>query len=228
MYLRFSRNFTSNFVPVAFGGIYIYTFADASDSTFKLTKPLQPPKPIRVNGLSDEPLTLRGNHIACGHNQWLYDDGPTASANEFAGCLSSPGDGSARLHSRQFPASPIRLTSYGRDVSELDALLHATFGDRRVYVVYGGNSASSSFTTNSISAPSGGVYDYTFAEPSHSTFKLMRPARPPRPWRGATGGPSYPLTVRGAYISCGRQRWVYEDEDGGNVNEFVDCLKSAR
>lgn len=104
---------------------------------------------------------------------------------------------------------PAGLTAYGRIVWNLDALLHDRFGRRTVYEDYIGKSRIPDFSTRFISLASSLYYSYTFATARGSAFKTIRTAKPPR----IRSYPTYenvPLTVAGAYISCGGGRWLYE------------------
>ena len=141
-------------------------------------------------------------------------------------CVTSCG-AAARSKPTDASVPPPGFTPYGDNVWELDALLHDTFGMRGVNLLSGGFTSPSNFTTEPVATASGGPYTYTFAKASHSTFKLVRPAHPPRAVVRAGGSPYEPLTVRGAYISCGRSGWVYQHEGDGSPNEFFACLKTS-
>jgi hypothetical protein len=125
----------------------------------------------------------------------------------------------------QRSGTPRGLTSYGREVWELDALLHDTFGKQVVSLE--GIQASENFTTRFVPVAGGGQYTYTFADASHSTFRLMRLTRPPKTFYNRIDGYTQPLTVRGAYISCGRQRWLYRDYATGSADAWIACLAPA-
>jgi hypothetical protein len=120
------------------------------------------------------------------------------------------------------------VTAYGHDTWELDALLHDTFGNRPVYLRLGNPyyNTLNDFTTTHVAAKSGGLFAYTFATASHSTFKLAKPARPPAFFHGDTESWE-PFTVGGAYISCPHGLWLYEPEGEPNENQFVTCEASA-
>src|SRR5438045_7593941 len=80
------------------------------------------------------------------------------------------------------PASsspPPGLTTYGRVIWHVDALLHDTFGQRRVWVNPTGNAVSAprAFSTRFISESGSRRYIFTFANARHSAFGLQpRPA----------------------------------------------------
>jgi hypothetical protein len=122
----------------------------------------------------------------------------------------------------------LRLTQYGHDLLELDALLHDTFGKRLVSLRGGSYGSPSNFTSRFVAVAQGGPYIYTFADASHSTFKLARPAWPPKRI-GSSAWPytATPLTVSGAYVSCGHRLWLFQNGDVGGVNAFVACLTSS-
>jgi hypothetical protein len=136
-------------------------------------------------------------------------------------CLALPAAASSSGASQ--PSGPPRgLTPYGREVWQLDALLHDTFGKQVVSLE--GVRDSENFTTRFVAISGGGQYTYTFANASHSTFKLTRLTRPPKTFYNRIDGFTQPFTVRGAYISCGRQRWLYEDYVTGSANAWIACL----
>ena len=91
------------------------------------------------------------------------------------------------------PPRPRGLTTYGRTVWNLEALLHDTFGNRQVCMhlrTYSFGSTCRSFAVD-------GYWRYTFASARHSRFKLVRRKSPP------ALGNVQPLRVRGLYIFCG-------------------------
>ena len=91
------------------------------------------------------------------------------------------------------PSRAHGLTTYGRTVWNLDALLHNTFGSRQVCLdlrTYSFGSTCGSFAVD-------GYWQYTFASARHSRFKLVRRKSPP------ALGNVQPLRVRGLYVFCG-------------------------
>lgn len=48
--------------------------------------------------------------------------------------------------------------------------------------------------------------------------------RPLKTFYNRIDGWTLPFTVRGAYISCGRQRWLYRDYATGSSNAWIACL----
>lgn len=145
-----------------------------------------------------------------------------ALAVVFSACLVSPPAAFPSSETTQASSPPGGLTQYGLEVWELDALLHDRFGKQSVNLE--GAKSSSNFTTSFVPVAGGGFYTYTFEDASHSTFKLMRPRRPPKMFPHGIDSPTDPFTVDGAYISCGHQRWLYRDPPAGSVNEWIACL----
>jgi hypothetical protein len=209
-------NFMTGFVPIAAGGQYTYTFEDASHSTFKLLRPTRPPKTFSHGIYSPtQPFRVHGAYISCGHQSWLYRDPP---GSDWIACLGPRNAASQPLERRQVAALPNGLTQYGRELWEFEALLHDSFGSRLVYSKTGPHQSINLTTT----VTSSGTWPYTFADVSHSTFKLMRPKRQPWPDIGGNAS-SYPLTIGGAYISCGHGLWLYGPWGDPNINDFVWC-----
>jgi hypothetical protein len=64
-------NFTTKVLPNYRSGLYLYTFASANDSAFRLLRPSAPPKPVIGASGGEVPLTVRGSYIRCGV-AWLY------------------------------------------------------------------------------------------------------------------------------------------------------------
>jgi hypothetical protein len=124
-------------------------------------------------------------------------------------------------------SSPPGLTTYGRAVWNLDALLLDTFGHRQVYLNVRRSypKTPANFSTTILSLAQSRIVLYTFADARGSTFRLMRPARPPLPEIGASGWDAL-LTIRGAYISCGAGRWLYEHGGEAFANWWVGCRRS--
>lgn len=125
-------------------------------------------------------------------------------------------------------ASPPRgLTESGRLLWNLEALLHDTFGSKPIYVNYsGGPNHPGNFSTHFLDDARSRYFVYTFAAARHSAFRLIRSGAPPKPVIGVAGGET-PLTVLGAYISCGSGRWLSEHWGNGPEKWQIDCLRSA-
>jgi hypothetical protein len=122
---------------------------------------------------------------------------------------------------------PRGLTESGRLLWNLEALLHDRFGTKPVYVNYSrGPDHPGNFSTHFLDDARSRYFVYTFAAARHSAFRLIRPATRPKPAVGATGGET-PLTLLGAYISCGSGRWLNEHWGSGPENWQINCLRSA-
>src|ERR671931_2826313 len=77
-------------------------------------------------------------------------------------------------------APPPGLTTYGRVIWNLDALLHDVFGQRRVYVNYNGAGPGpprGNFSTHFFAMASSRYYIFTFAAAHASAFRLAKPTR---------------------------------------------------
>jgi hypothetical protein len=121
---------------------------------------------------------------------------------------------------------PPGLTSYGRAVWNLDALLHDYFGARQVWLSARGSypKAPDNFSTHFVAMAGSRFVVYTFANSHGSAFTLVRPKYPPRALIGASGWET-PLTLRGSYISCGHAKWLYEHGGEGPANWLVACVR---
>jgi hypothetical protein len=219
-----TNNFVTGFVPIAAGGQYTYTFADASHSTFRIVRSTRPPKTFPdVSYGPIHPFRVHGAYISCGNGAWLYREWVSGSANAWIACLAPPSATPVRIEARSSSAPVSGLTAYGHDLWEFEALLHDTFGNRPVYE-RGGPPETAGFTTRPATTTQGRkvTYTYTFANASHSTFKLIRPTRPPQANIGGNAS-SYPITVDGVYISCSHGRWLDEPDGDPNINDFVSC-----
>lgn len=118
---------------------------------------------------------------------------------------------------------PVGLTPFGRVVWNLDALLHDTFGNRRVWANPSGpDGQMSDFSTTFRSTATSAPYVYTFANARVSSFRAVRPTRPPRIGTYATGS-NVPVKIRGAYISCAKGKWLYERQGQAFPNGPMWC-----
>ena len=127
------------------------------------------------------------------------------------------------------PASsgpPPGLTAYGRVIWNLDALLHDKFGRHTVYVNYSARTAPprGNFSTRFVAEAASRRYIFTFANARSSAFRTTRPSRPPKAYVGAAGWSS-PLTLSGAYISCGNGKWLFEHGGQGPANWELFCSR---
>lgn len=123
---------------------------------------------------------------------------------------------------------PPGLTGYGRNVWNLDALLHDTFGQRTVWLDFRSSwpHTPASFSTTFIDFAHTRIFLYTFADARGSMFRAKRPARPPRPKIGISGF-DVPLTIRGAYIACTSKTWLYEHGGEAFANWRLACLPAS-
>jgi hypothetical protein len=120
------------------------------------------------------------------------------------------------------PGAGVALTSYGRNVWNLEALLRSTFGRRNLFIDYGVSRRRANFTTRRRASYRSGYYRYTFTDPADSTFRVLRPARPPQPEIGASGG-EVPITIRGAYVACPGGLWLFMHFGNGPANWQIGC-----
>jgi hypothetical protein len=134
------------------------------------------------------------------------------------------GIGAAAVHDRRTvgPKKPLRaaagsrlgplgLTSYGRLVWNLDALVRDRFGDRAVCLSFALNLLSPA----ACAAPAHGRSEYrsTFAA-RKSAFRVRTLNRAPR-----LRGRAIPLKAGTGYISCGSERWLAAGANWGLVCE---------
>jgi hypothetical protein len=121
-------------------------------------------------------------------------------------------------------AAPPGLTSYGRAVWNLDALLHDTFGHRALYLSIPQKYPRTprNFSTVSGANCCSAYYLPTFRDARRSSFKLFGPTKPPKPSIGASGG-EVPLTIKGSYIYCGGGKWLFEHYGNGPANWQISC-----
>jgi hypothetical protein len=123
-------------------------------------------------------------------------------------------------------SAPPGLTTYGRTVWNLDALLHDTFGSRPVYAnaQRGFPKTPRNFSTAFHGDAGSAYYIYTFATARHSAFRTSGPTKPPTSEIGVAGY-EVPLTIKGAYIYCGRGMWLFEHGGNGPANWQLSCHK---
>ena len=97
------------------------------------------------------------------------------------------------------------------------ALLRGVFCRKPVNLDHGRNLETANFTTRFYSNYRTGSYLYTSANADGSSFILRRPAKPPKPSIGASGG-ELPITIQGAYVACGSGTWLFEHYGNGPAN----------
>jgi hypothetical protein len=132
----------------------------------------------------------------------------------------------AEVVARTTSLPPAGLTTYGRVVWNLDALLHDTFGQRAVYLSIPASfpRAPRNFSTVQGADCCSAYYLPTFSTARGSAFRLYGPTKPPRPLIGAAGSET-PLTIRHSYIYCGGGKWLYEHSGNGPANWQISCHK---
>lgn len=108
-------------------------------------------------------------------------------------CLAAPAGASAA-------APPRTLTSYGKLVWNLDALVRDVYGARAVCL----DTQHGNLSPGACNLPLAfeGAYSATFANARGSGFRLVKRANP------LAGTNAAPLRLAGKYISCGGGRWL--------------------
>lgn len=108
---------------------------------------------------------------------------------------------------------PPGLTRYGQAVWNLDALLHDTFGSRRLCLRRSTFTLSRAWCRRSLAvAP---VYAFTFRDARDSSFALVR--RRVRPFLGNAA----PIRIEGRFVSCGDGSWLAQLH--GSVQWVLSC-----
>jgi hypothetical protein len=92
---------------------------------------------------------------------------------------------------------PKGLTTYGKTIWELDALLHDTFGDGASPCLRQGPYAADNFTRRCGSLAETPRWEDLFKSASHSRFTLVRLKRAP------ALGNVVPVAINGRYVFCG-------------------------
>jgi hypothetical protein len=95
---------------------------------------------------------------------------------------------------------PVRLTTYGQLVWNLDALVHDVFGNRRVCLLQAGELSPAACSASGLRQS---AYRTTFDPAEGSTLRLRKAATAP-----ALRGGAVPLRLGTKYVSCGRHHWV--------------------
>jgi hypothetical protein len=85
-YPRSPANFSTAFINNAHSRYYIYTFANAHHSSFRLFGPTKPPSPIIGASGYEVPLKINGSFIYCGTGKWLFEHGGNGPANWAVSC----------------------------------------------------------------------------------------------------------------------------------------------
>lgn len=83
-------NFSTKFIDEARSRYFIYTFAEAHRSSFRLSRPESAPKSsVGVAG-GETPLTIHGAYISCVPGKWLYEHWGQGPENWQIDCLPAP------------------------------------------------------------------------------------------------------------------------------------------
>jgi hypothetical protein len=69
------------------GGFWLFTFANARNSAFRLLRPQVPPRESPGAAGGEIPLTIRGRYIRCSSRRWLYIHYGNGPANTQLSCL---------------------------------------------------------------------------------------------------------------------------------------------
>jgi hypothetical protein len=65
-------NFSTRFIDLATSTPYVYTFAAARHSEFRVARPKKPPR-VGVSATGENvPLKIEGAYVSCGGGKWLY------------------------------------------------------------------------------------------------------------------------------------------------------------
>jgi hypothetical protein len=67
-----ATTFSTKFVSEVGSDYYVYTFADAHHSRFRVLRPKRPPKTGTDAFGQNIPFTIAGAYISCGDGKWLY------------------------------------------------------------------------------------------------------------------------------------------------------------
>jgi hypothetical protein len=92
VYLAYHRqwrgpwNFQTTATADCCGGHWLFTFADARDSAFRLLRPAVPPREAPGAAGGEVPLTIRGRYIGCSNRRWLYIHYGNGPANTKLSC----------------------------------------------------------------------------------------------------------------------------------------------
>lgn len=83
-------NFSTHFLDDARSRYFVYTFAAARDSAFKLIRPVTRPKPAIGAAGGETPLNVLGAYISCGSGKWLNEHWGNGPEKWQIDCLRSP------------------------------------------------------------------------------------------------------------------------------------------
>jgi hypothetical protein len=80
------RNFSRTLINNAHSAGYLFTFADARGSQFKLTRQEKPWAAVIGASGGDSPLEIKGSFISCGDGKWLFEHYGNGPANWQVSC----------------------------------------------------------------------------------------------------------------------------------------------
>ncbi len=121
---------------------------------------------------------------------------------------------------------PSGLSSYGRVVWNLDALLHDRFGGRPVFENFTRKSQVPVFSTKFIDMATSVPYAYTFATARVSGYKLIRTSSPPKVGTYPSGE-NVPVAIGTGYISCGNSEWLYQRQGQAAFGGDFWCARAG-
>lgn len=81
------ENFSPHFISAAVSNYWVFTFANARHSSFKIVyHPTKPPHASHGVTGGEGPIEVRGGYVACGHARWLFQAAGQGPANAALGC----------------------------------------------------------------------------------------------------------------------------------------------
>jgi hypothetical protein len=138
------------------------------------------------------------------------------------GCAVAVGADASSGAARDTAGPPAGLSPSGRITWNLEALLRDTFGNREVNLQLREFGRPEDFSLAFRGDCCSGSYVFVFSNPHGSQFRARRVSKPPKPVVGASGA-DVPLTIRGAYVYCGKGQWLYLHEGEGTANWQLSC-----
>lgn len=79
-------SFTTHFIDEAHSRYYLFTFATAKGSAFKIAVTSLPPKPVIRPSGGAFPLRIGRAYISCGDRRWLFENSGQGPANWYLFC----------------------------------------------------------------------------------------------------------------------------------------------
>ena len=87
--LRGPWNFQTTPTADCCGGFWLFTFASARHSAFRLRRPPVRPRESPGAAGGEIPLTIRGRYIECSNRRWLYIHYGNGPANTLLSCIAA-------------------------------------------------------------------------------------------------------------------------------------------